>query len=534
MESKGFDSPLPALASLRSFIDSESSEAAPAAPPSSGRVIKTQESVTPGENWPEDLREIVVDGQLSGTDRNEFMAVRRLPEGMLKRMSQSQSHEELPQESPVLTMRLTLKSQDLPEILLDEGEETPSDPQPFSTPRSEQPIEEPRQSQLGNNTAPVRIPKNHDTASLLVTSQPHLLGTAPVTSLVDTVQSLSQAISIQSAQFPGNNTSPLDPTPVLVSNTVSLPAPLEDMQGSGTADISALISPQVRAVLVDSSKFTFGPPALSHSSSDSELPIDETVADHPQFRRKVSDHPEVPRLNLGLIRPQEQPNRLIQLTYTQCVQLLITDIEKYMSPRVEPKPKCCAQWLFSCCKRSNDRQNEVDLQSRTLLALDKRPLGEEDLDKRVIYSVWRLLRPGRNLIVPSEEWLSVGFRTKDPRKEASSLAFLQLLYLLSEKTAYSAKLLDAAKQRGTAFPFAQECISAVSLAVKVFKSGDLNSILQEKRDVFGTFNVYFLGCLDMWFREHQRSPGYVDRSLLETAVRRNPKLLLRQTQNNVQ
>jgi len=195
MDQFSSDSPRPVLLSLRSFLESDSPEDAPAAPVSPQGLGELSQQHTPGptEDWPEDMEGIVVEEQqLSGEEHRDWMAVQRLPEGALKRMSESQSQEALgsgsPAISPVQTLRLTLKASELPEILLSEEE---ASPRPFSSPKSVEPA----------------AAETDDEA----------------------------------------------PNPPPAQST---PAPLATL---GPEDLKSLISPQVHTVLVDSSKFTFGP-----------------------------------------------------------------------------------------------------------------------------------------------------------------------------------------------------------------------------------------------------------------------------------
>jgi hypothetical protein len=192
------------------------------------------------------------------------------------------------------------------------------------------------------------------------------------------------------------------------------------------------------------------------------------------------------------------------------------------------------QRLWRCCRGGNREPMETESQCRLLLALDKRPVGDGEVDRRLLYSVWRQLRPGRAYANPNEEWVTVGFRTKDPRTEASTLVLLQLLFLLSERSAYAIRLQEVSKKRGTVFPFAEECMAVVSLALKVLKSGALAAVIHETRDASATFSLFFLGCLDAWLSEHMRSPGYVDRAMLEASVSRNPRAVVQHAQSNVQ
>jgi len=468
MDQFSSDSPRPVLLSLRSFLESDSPEDAPAAPvsPQGPGELPQQHTPGPTEDWPEDMEGIVVEEQqLSGEEHRDWMAVQRLPEGALKRMSESQSQEALgsgsPAISPVQTLRLTLKASELPEILLSEEE---ASPRPFSSPKSVEPA----------------AAETDDEA----------------------------------------------PNPPPAQST---PAPLATL---GPEDLKSLISPQVHTVLVDSSKFTFGPRVSSLESSQGEIQFPDSP-NSPEVKKKVAEHPEIPRLNLDLVKPYSAPIRPIQLTYAQCLQLLSGEGGKE-SPRSRPTPQSCLQRLLRCCRESNRQPVEVERQSRLLLALDKRPVGEEEVDRRLLYSVWRQLRPGRNFANPCEEWTLVGFRTKDPRSEASTLALLELLFLMSERSAYANRLLEASKKRGTAFLFAEECLAAVSLALKVLKAGALAPVVRETKDATATFALFFLGCLDVWFTEHVRSPGYVDRAMLEVRVSKNPRAIVLHAQSNVQ
>ena len=475
MEQSPNDSPRPVLLSLRSFLESESSEPAPAAPmsPESTAEIPQQHTLEPTEDWPEDLGQIVVEEQqLSGEEPRDLMVVQRLPEGALKRMSESQSQEVLGlgscATSPAATLRLTLKPPDLPEILL--SEEAAESSRPSSSPKQQ--FAEPAAAETDDEA----------------------------------------------------------PTP-----PACLPLAPPSLATLGPEDLKSLISPQVHAVLVDSSKFTFGPRATSLESSQADiqsLVLEDPAPEEPETRKK--ERPEIPRLNLELLQLNNPSNRLVHLTYSQCLHLLSGEGDKESSLSSEPKRPGCMQRLWQCCRGGSREPAEIQAQCRLLLALDKRPVGDGEVDRRLLYSVWRQLRPGRNYANPSEEWATVGFRTKDPRTEASTLVLLQLLFLTSERSAYATRLLEVSKKRGTAFPFAEECIAAVSLALKVLKSGALAAVIRETKDASATFSLFFLGCLDAWLHEHMRSPGYVDRAMLETSVSRNPRAVVQHAQSNVQ
>lgn len=469
MEQLPSDSPRPVLLSLRSFLDSESPEDAPAAPESPQDTAELPQQHTPGviEDWPGDLEGIEVEEQqLSGEEHRDWMAVQRLPEGALKRMSESQSQEVLgsgsPIPSPVQTLRLTLKSSDLPEILL-----------------------------------------SLEAASPRLSASPK---------------------NLEPAVAETDDEAPIPPS------VKSAPAPLATL---GPEDLKTLISPQVHAVLVDSSKFTFGPQVSSLESSQAEVQYPESP-NRSEIQKKVAERPEIPRLNLDLVRRYGAPIQPTHLTYSQCFQLLAQEGLKETSPRTQSTRQGCLQRLLLCCRERTRVPVELERQSRLLLALGKRPVGEEEVDRRLLYSVWRQLRPGQNYANPSEEWTLVGFRTKDPRTEASTLALLELLYLMTERSAYAARLLEASKKRGSAFMFAEECMAAVSLALKVMKAGTLAPVVQETKDAAATFALFFLGCLDVWFTEHIRSPGYVDRAMLEISVSKNPRAIVLHAQNRVQ
>lgn len=471
MEQLPNDSPRPILLSLRSFLESESSEPAPAAPnsPKNTAEIPPPHTPSPTSDWPEDLNQIAVeDQQLSVREPMDLMVVQRLPEGALKRMSESQSQEVLGSSiSPPATLRLTLKPPDLPEILLSED--------------------------VAESIPPCYSPK-------------------------------------QQFEEPAAETDDEAPTP-----PICLPQAPPALATLGPEDLKSLISPQVHAVLVDSSKFTFGPRATSLESSQEEvqaLGLEDPAPEEPETRKK--ERPEIPRLNLELLQHNNPLNRLVHITYSQCLHLLSEEGDKESSLSPEPKRQNCMQRLWQCCKGGSREPAEIEAQCRLLLALDKRPVGDEELDRRLLYSVWRQLKPGQNYTNPSEEWLTVGFRTKDPRTEVSTLVLLQLLFLTSERSAYANRLLEVSKKRGTAFLYAEECIAAVSLALKVLKSGALAAVIRETKDAPATFSLFFLACLDTWLHEHMRSPGYVDRAILEANVRRNPRAMVQYAQSNVQ
>ena len=79
------------------------------------------------------------------------------------------------------------------------------------------------------------------------------------------------------------------------------------------------------------------------------------------------------------------------------------------------------------------------------------------------------------------------------------------------------------------FNFAQEMTAVTKLAIKVAKSGSLTRLLASAKDVFETFNQFFLGCLLAWFSEQRQSPGHVDWKALEDRLRRSPEEVVEQS-----
>jgi len=297
-----------------------------------------------------------------------------------------------------------------------------------------------------------------------------------------------------------------------------------DIESLGSED--RLISPnnaQAQSVLLEDVELRL----------DSEKSIG-TFPSQPLTRQRSLDDPPPPsQLILPLLEEPDsldsrQASKTLIWSFEECLSALkASNFQSFVPAGRIKQPRSWWKTLLVCCKSrprlSQERRADFDF----LLALERRPLGSQQVDIALLASLWQCHFPEEQFTPESPVWLSLGFRTSDPRAEASTLCFLQLLYLAQKQPDLCNQLLLRSLRRGALFRFSLEVCAITRLAAKIAKSGSLTSLLIDSEDVFATFNEYFAGALRLWLEEQGRSQGQVDWQLLETRLRRNPRAVLR-------
>lgn len=266
----------------------------------------------------------------------------------------------------------------------------------------------------------------------------------------------------------------------------------------------------------------------------------EAFSSQPLTRQRSLDDPIPPsELILPILEEQKLPetrqsSENLICTYAECLATLRTsNFHSFVPEGRINQPRSWWKALLLCCKSRPRLSQETRADFDLLLALERRPLGSQQVDIAMLSSLWQCHFPEEQFSIESEVWLSLGFRTRDPRAEASTLCFLQLLYLAQEHSELCTQLLLRSLLRGAMFLFALEVCAITRLSAKIAKSGSLTSLLIASNDVFATFNEYFVGSLRLWLEEHQRSQGQVDWQQLEARLRRNPRAVLRSARYSV-
>lgn len=294
-------------------------------------------------------------------------------------------------------------------------------------------------------------------------------------------------------------------------------------------------SPDVESL---GSEDRFLPSGIDHSIhlKDVQLHLDSeksigSFPSQPLTRQRSLDDPSPPsQLILPLLEQSPdslRPPEPLSWSYEKCLTTLRdSNFHSFVPAGRIKQPRSWWKALLVCCKSRPRLSQERRVDFDFLLALERRPLGSQEVDIALLSSLWQCHFPEEQFTTESSVWQSLGFRTSDPRAEASSLCFLQLLYLAQKQPDLCSQLLLRSLLRGASFRFALEVCALTRLTAKIAKSGSLTSLLIDSEDIFATFNEYFAGALRLWLEEHERE-GLVDWQALETRLRRNPRAVLR-------
>ena len=245
----------------------------------------------------------------------------------------------------------------------------------------------------------------------------------------------------------------------------------------------------------------------------------------PLTRQRSFDDP-VPLSHLFPIEPQSSTDpKPVYLSYNECLLALhSSDCHNFISAGRIQRNTNWWKSMFCCVARtelSEKSSEDLDL----LLALDRRPVGIQGVDNAMMRSLWNCHFPEEDFSLESCIWQSIGFRTPNPRAEASTLCILQLLYLSHNQPDLSSQLLLRSLLRGLSFNFALEICGITHLTVKLARAGKMNARIMRSDDVFDTFNDYFVRLVRLWLSEHVKTAGEVDWKGLEGRVIRSPKMV---------
>ena len=261
-------------------------------------------------------------------------------------------------------------------------------------------------------------------------------------------------------------------------------------------------------------------PVLSSPSFADIPPQTDSVVHFPQVPYKRQPSAEELQWKCEEMSRQTTPKyeqSFTKMTYVDSLDALKDTIAPNRKTP-SPPPRGCLQAILKCCSLpplSPKNKRECDI----LLSLSERSIEDKDLGQSLIYSIWTFAFPGETFTPENAGiWRDLGFRSCDPRTEATALELLQLLYLFSEEPEVTKELLRLSRTRGRVFNFVGEITQITKLVTRVLRSGKLNSRLQ--KDVWKGFNTCFLSCVHSWGSERS-AKGDIDWHRLEERLRKD-------------